>query len=227
MRPLAARPRAVTLDPARTALVVVDMQNAFVERGGLFDLAGLDISGARAVVDAVRRLLADARPAGIKVVYLQMGYRPDLADSGGPASPNWDKELALVLMRERPELAGRLLVHGTWDHAIVDDLKPEAGDLVVPKSRYSGFVGTALDSLLRTAGVTHLIFTGVATNVCVESTLRDAFFHEYRPVLVADATMAAGPEGQQAATLFNVETYFGSVTRTADVLDWLRSASTA
>ena len=227
MRPLAARPRAVTLDPARTALVVVDMQNAFVERGGLFDLAGLDISGARAVVDAVRGLLADARPAGIKVVYLQMGYRPDLADSGGPASPNWDKELALVLMRERPELAGRLLVHGTWDHAIVDDLKPEAGDLVVPKSRYSGFVGTALDSLLRTAGVTHLIFTGVATNVCVESTLRDAFFHEYRPVLVADATMAAGPEGQQAATLFNVETYFGSVTRTADVLDWLRSASTA
>jgi ureidoacrylate peracid hydrolase len=227
MRPLAARPRAVTLDPGRTALVVVDMQNAFVERGGLFDLAGLDISGARAVVDAVRRLLADARPAGIKVVYLQMGYRPDLADSGGPASPNWDKELALVLMRERPELAGRLLVHGTWDHAIVDDLKPEAGDLVVPKSRYSGFTGTALDSLLRTAGVTHLIFTGVATNVCVESTLRDAFFHEYRPVLVADATMAAGPEGQQAATLFNVETYFGSVTRTGDVLDWLRSAATA
>ncbi|HKZ04107.1 MAG TPA: isochorismatase family protein [Methylomirabilota bacterium] len=227
MRPLAARPRAVTLDPGRTALVVVDMQNAFVERGGLFDLAGLDIDGARSVVDAARRLLMAARPVGIKVVYLQMGYRPDLADSGGPTSPNWDKELALVLMRERPELAGRLLVHGTWDHAIVDDLKPEAGDLVVPKSRYSGFAGTALDSLLRTAGVTDLIFTGVATNVCVESTLRDAFFHEYRPVLVADATMAAGPEGQQAATLFNVETFFGAVTRTADVLDWLRSASTA
>ena len=227
MRPLAARPRAVTLDPGRTALVVVDMQNAFVERGGLFDLAGLDIDGARSVVDAARRLLMAARPVGIKVIYLQMGYRPDLADSGGPTSPNWDKELALVLMRERPELAGRLLVHGTWDHAIVDDLKPEAGDLVVPKSRYSGFAGTALDSLLRTAGVTDLIFTGVASNVCVESTLRDAFFHEYRPVLVADATMAAGPEGQQAATLFNVETFFGAVTRTADVLDWLRSASTA
>jgi ureidoacrylate peracid hydrolase len=227
MRPLAARPRAVTLEPARTALVVVDMQNAFVERGGLFDLAGLDISGARPVVEVVRSLLAEARPAGIKIVYLQMGYRPDLADGGGPASPNWDKELALVLMRDRPELAGRLLVHGTWDHAIVDDLKPEAGDLVVPKSRYSGFVGTALDSLLRTAGVTHLLFAGVATNVCVESTLRDAFFHEYRPLLVADATMAAGPEGQQAATVFNVEAFFGSVTRTTDVLDWLRSASTS
>ena len=203
------------------------MQNAFVERGGLFDLAGLDIGGARPVVEAVRRLVTEARPIGVKVVYLQMGYRPDLADSGGSASPNWEKELALVLMRERPELAGRLLVHGSWDHAIVDELKPEPGDLVVPKSRYSGFAGTPLDSLLRTAGVTHLIFTGVATNVCVESTLRDAFFHEYHPLLVADATMAAGPEGQQAATLFNVENFFGSVTRAADVLDWLRSASTA
>ena len=227
MGTLAARPHPLALDPARTALVVVDMQNAFVERGGLFDLAGLDITGARAVVDTVHRILTDARRRGLKVVYLQMGYRPDLADSGGPASPNWEKELALVLMRERPALAGRLLVQGTWDHQIVDDLKPEAGDLVVPKSRYSGFAGTALDSLLRTAGITHLVFTGVATNVCVESTLRDAFFHEYWPILVADATMAAGPEGQQAATIFNVETYFGSVTGAADVIDWLRGASTA
>jgi ureidoacrylate peracid hydrolase len=226
MGSLAARPQALALDPARTAVIVVDMQNAFVERGGLFDLAGLDISGARAVVDTVGRLLAEARPRGVKVVYLQMGYRPDLADSGGPASPNWAKELALVLMRERPALGGRLLVQGTWDHQIVDDLKPEAGDLVVPKSRYSGFAGTALDSLLRTGGITHLLFTGVATNVCVESTLRDAFFHEYWPVLVADATMAAGPEGQQAATLFNVETFFGSVTRGADVIDWLRGEPT-
>ncbi len=227
MDTLAARPHPLTLDPARTAVIVVDMQNAFVERGGMFDLAGLDITGARAVVDTIRRLLTDARALGLKVVYLQMGYRPDLADSGGPTSPNWEKELALVLMRKRPDLSGRLLVQGTWDHQIVDELKPEAGDLVVPKSRYSGFAGTALDSLLRTAGITHLIFTGVATNVCVESTLRDAFFHEYWPVLVADATMAAGPEGQQAATLFNVEAFFGSVTRAADVTDWLRSASTA
>jgi ureidoacrylate peracid hydrolase len=174
----------------------------------------------------VHRILADARPLGLKVVYLQMGYRPDLADSGGPTSPNCSKELALVLMRERPGLAGRLLAQGTWDHQIVDDLKPEAGDLVVLKSRYSGFAGTALDSLLRTAGITHLVFTGAATNVYVESTLRDAFFHEYWPVLVADATMAAGPEGQQAATLFNVEAFFASVTRAADVIDWLRSAST-
>jgi ureidoacrylate peracid hydrolase len=96
---------------------------------------------------------------------------------------------------------------------------------VIPKSRYSGFAGTPLDSVLRTRGITHLVFTGIATNVCVESTVRDAFFHEYWPVVVADATMPAGPESQQAATLFNVETFFGSVTTAADVTDWLRRAA--
>jgi ureidoacrylate peracid hydrolase len=222
---LIARPQPLALDPARTALVVVDMQNAFVHKGGLFDLAGLDIAGAQGVVQTIRGLLDAARPAGVRVIYLQIGYRPDLADSGGPASPNWHKELALCLMRERPELAGRLLVHGTWDFAIVDELAPREGDVVIPKARYSGFAGTALDSVLRTGGVTHLIFTGIATNVCVESTVRDAFFHEYWPVVVADATMPAGPESQQAATLFNVETFFGSVTTAASVTAWLRGTA--
>jgi ureidoacrylate peracid hydrolase len=219
---LVARPEALAIDPARAALIVVDMQNAFVHKGGLFDLAGMDIAGAQGVVHTIRRILDGARPAGLRVIYLQIGYRPDLRDSGGPASPNWHRELALRLMRERPELVGRLLVHGTWDFAIVDELAPRDGDLVIPKARYSGFAGTPLDSVLRTSGVTHLVFTGIATNVCVESTVRDAFFHEYWPVVVADATMPAGPASQQAATLFNVETFFGSVTTAADVTDWLR-----
>lgn len=178
----------------------------------MFDLAGLDISGAQSVVGSIRGILDVARPAGLKVVYLQIGYRPDLQDSGGPSSPNWHKELALVLMRERPELAGKLLVHGTWDFAIVDELKPEPGDVLIPKSRYSGFAGTPLDSVLRTAGVRHLIFTGVATNVCVE----------YWPILVSDATLQAGPPSQQAATVFNVETFFGWVTTSRDLIACLR-----
>ncbi|HSE02574.1 MAG TPA: isochorismatase family protein [Methylomirabilota bacterium] len=222
--PLLARPQPLAIEPARAALVVVDMQNAFVHKGGMLDLAGLDVSGAQGVVRTIGTILGAARPAGLKVVYLQMGYRPDLLDSGGPASPNWHKELALRLMRERPELAGRLLVHGTWDAAIVDELAPRAGDTVLAKSRYSGFAGTPLDSVLRTAGITHLVFTGIATNVCVESTVRDAFFHEYWPIVVADATMPAGPGSQQAASLFNIETFFGSVTTAADVTDWLRRA---
>ncbi|MBI4587659.1 MAG: isochorismatase family protein [Candidatus Rokubacteria bacterium] len=219
---LPARPEPVEFDPPRAALVIVDMQNAFVEKGGMFDLAGMDISGARSVAGTIRAILDTARPAGLKVIYLQIGYRPDLLDGGGPASPNWHKELALVLMRERPELAGKLLVHGTWDFAIVDELKPEPGDIVIPKSRYSGFAGTPLDSVLRTAGIRQLIFTGVATNVCVESTLRDAFFHEYWPILVSDATMQAGPPSQQAATLLNVETFFGWVTSSRDLIACLR-----
>ena len=72
------------------------------------------------------------------VVYLQMGFKPDLSNSGGPSAPNWHKELALRLMACRPELKGKLLTEGTWDFAIVDDLKPQAGDLVIVKSRYSG-----------------------------------------------------------------------------------------
>lgn len=219
---LPARPRPLDLDPARAALVIVDMQNAFVHEGGLLDLAGLDVSSAQAVVEKIRAILDAARPAGLAVVYLQIGYAPDLADSGGPASPNWHKELALVLMRERPELRGKLLVHGTWDFAIVDELKPEPGDIVIPKCRYSGFAGTALDSVLRSRGITHLVFTGIATNVCVESTLRDAFFHEYWPILVSDATMQAGPENLQSATVFNVETFFGWVTTTRDLISGLR-----
>ncbi len=222
---LIARPQPPAIDPARAALIIVDMQNAFVHKGGMFDLAGMDIAGAQGVVRTIRTILDVARPGGLTVIYLQIGYRPDLADSGGPASPNWYKELALRLMRERPELAGRLLVHGTWDFAIVEELAPRDGDVVIPKSRYSGFAGTPLDSVLRTRGITHLVFTGIATNVCVESTVRDAFFHEYWPVVVADATMPAGPESQQAATLFNVETFFGSVTTAADVTDWLRRAA--
>lgn len=219
---LPARPKPLEIDPKRTALVIVDMQNAFVEKGGMFDLAGMDISGAQSVVGSIRGILDVARPAGLKVVYLQIGYRPDLQDSGGPSSPNWHKELALVLMRERPELAGKLLVHGTWDFAIVDELKPEPGDVVIPKSRYSGFAGTPLDSVLRTGEIRHLIFTGIATNVCVESTLRDAFFLEYWPILVSDATMQAGPPSQQTATVFNVETFFGWVTTSHDLIACLR-----
>jgi len=222
---LIARPHPLAIDPAHTALTIVDMQNAFVHKGGMFDLAGMDISGAQSVVQTIRTILDVARPAGLKVIYLQIGYRPDLLDSGGPASPNWHKELALRLMRDRPELAGRLLVQGTWDFAIVDELAPRDGDIVIAKSRYSGFAGTALDSVLRTRGITHLVFTGIATNVCVESTVRDAFFHEYWPIVVSDATMHAGPESQQAASLFNVETFFGSVTTTLDVSDWLGRAS--
>jgi ureidoacrylate peracid hydrolase len=206
---LDTRPEPLEIDLARTAVVVVDMQNAFASPGGLLDLAGIDISGADKVVGQIGALLAAARAAGVQVIYLQTGYKPDLSNGGGAASPNPRKETALCLMRARPELKGKLLVEGTWDFQIVGALAPGAADIVVLKTRYSGFAGTQLDSVLRAREIRYLVFVGIATNVCVESTLRDAYFHEYWPVLVTDAALQAGPPDMHAATVFNVESFFG------------------
>lgn len=224
---LKTRPEPIQISPERAAVIVVDMQNAFVSKGGMFDLAGLDVSGAAAAVEANRRLLKSCRRAGLKVVYLQMSYRPDLGDAGGPSSPNYHKELGMVMMRQRPELRGTLLIDGTWDWAIVDALSPEPGDRVVRKSRYSGFCGTDLEAYLRGEGVRHLLFTGVATNVCVESTARDAYFAEFWPILVEDAMNHSGPEFNRQATLWNFEHVFGWVTVTDDVVQALEAEALA
>ncbi|MFZ0636726.1 MAG: isochorismatase family protein [Candidatus Acidiferrales bacterium] len=223
MARLDARPEPIDVDFDRAAIVVVDMQNGFAKKGGMLDLAGVDISGAVGVIGTIRAALDAARATGISIVYLQMGYKSDLSNSGGPASPNWHKELALHLMHERPELKGKVLTEGTWDFAIVDELRPEASDLVVIKTRYSGFAGTTLDSLLRTHGVRHLFFAGIATNVCVESTLRDAFFLDYWPILLVDGVMQAGPPSAQEATLFNVESFFGWTMKSEELLRHLKS----
>ena len=222
---LPAEPSSLTLDLDRTALIVVDMQNAFASPGGMLDLAGIDVRPAHDVIANAGLVCEAARVAGLPVVYLTIGYPPDLSTAGGVDSPNPQKELALCLMRERPELRGKLLTFGSWDFAIVDELMPRPEDVVIVKSRYSGFHGTALDSVLRSRGVRNLLIVGIASNVCVESTLRDAYFLEYWPVLVADATMAAGPAEIQAATVFNVRTFFGWVTTSEDVAMCLRDAA--
>jgi ureidoacrylate peracid hydrolase len=209
MAKLGAKPEPIEVDLRKSAVVVVDMQNAFASKNGMLDIAGADISGAPRVVSTIGQVLTTARRAGMPVVYLQMGYKPDLSDSGGPESPNWHKELGIRLMNCRPELRGKLVTVGTWDFAIVDELAPKPGDMVIVKTRYSGFARTPLDSQLQARGVRYLFFTGIATNVCVESTLRDAFFLDYWPILIRDATMAAGPASMQEATLFNIESYFG------------------
>jgi ureidoacrylate peracid hydrolase len=222
MATLNAKPKPLELDFEKSAIIVVDMQNAFASRGGMLDLAGLDISGAREVVHTIRAVLDAARVAQIPIIYLQMGYKPDLSNSGGPNSPNWHKELAMSLMRARPELKGKILTEGTWDFNIVDELAPQPGDLVVVKTRYSGFAGTTLDSLLRMRGVQFLFFAGIATNVCVESTLRDAFFLDYWPILIADGAMPAGDAKHHEATLFNVESFFGWTMQSTELLKSLK-----
>jgi ureidoacrylate peracid hydrolase len=222
---LPTRPEALVIDPKKAAVMVVDMQNAFATPGGLLDLAGHDISGAPAVVNTIRSVLEAARAGGVTIVYLQTGYKPDLSNGGGDTSPNPRKETALCLMRARPELKGQLLVEGTWDFQIVDELAPTPGDLVVLKTRYSGFARTTLDEQLRERGIQYLFFVGIATNVCVESTLRDAYFHEYWPILVTDGAMQAGPPAAHAATIFNVESFFGWTLSARELQDALRTPS--
>ena len=227
MRPveLPAEPAPIVLDLDRTALLVVDMQNAFASPGGMLDLAGIDVRPAREAVENARVVSQAARSARLPVIYLTIGYPPDQSTAGGPDSPNPQKELALCLMRERPELRGKLLTFGSWDFQVVDDLAPEPGDTVIVKSRYSGFVGTTLDSVLRTRGIRNLLLMGIASNVCVESTIRDAYFHEYWPVMIGDATMPAGSREIQEATLYNVRTFFGWVTSAEEVATALWSGA--
>jgi ureidoacrylate peracid hydrolase len=206
---LSTRPEPVEVAFDRSAIVVVDMQNAFSSKGGMLDIAGVDLTYASRVVAVIRSVLDAARKRKVPVVYLRMAYKPDLSDAGGAHSPNCYKELALHTMRTRPEYKGKLLIEGTWDAAIVDDLAPQAGDLVITKTRYSGFAGTTLDSQLRVRGIQFLFFAGIAANVCVESTLRDSYFLDYWPILISDGTMPAGGPGVFEATLFNVESFFG------------------
>lgn len=215
------RPHPIDIDPARSAVIVVDMQNAFATSGGMFDLSGLDVTGATAVIATIRDILDNGRASGMTVVYLQMGYDANLSNAGGPESPNPHKELALLLMKKRPELKGKVLTQGSWDWEVVEDLKPHPGDLVLNKTRYSGFCGTPLDSLLRSRGIKTLFFTGIATNICVESTLRDAFFRDYWPILLRDATMQAGPPFLQEATIRNVELALGWTLSSAEFMQTL------
>jgi ureidoacrylate peracid hydrolase len=212
---LAARPEPISVMPEETALIVVDMQNAYCSKGGYIDLVGFDVSSAPPVIEECARVIAACRAAGIPVIYLQNGFSPDQREAP-PTAAVWHKSNALKFMRMNQAYAGKLITYGTWDHEILPELAPEPSDIVVPKSRYSGFAGTGLEQILQARRVRTLIVIGVATNVCVESTIRDAYHREFFPVMVADATMAAGT-GAQAATEFNVAQFFGWVTSGAEL----------
>jgi ureidoacrylate peracid hydrolase len=213
---LPARPEPLRLAVDETAVVVVDMQNAYASPNGYLDLAGFDISGAKAAITAIQDVLGVARSAGVPVIFFQNGWDADYVEAGGPGSPNWHKSNALKTMRKRPELQGKLLAKGGWDYALVDELQPKPGDIVVPKTRYSGFFNSQFDSILRARGIRNLVFCGIATNVCVESTLRDGFHLEYFGVMLEDATHQAGPDYIQKASIFNIETFFGWVSSASD-----------
>jgi ureidoacrylate peracid hydrolase len=213
---LPARPEPLRVSADETAIVVIDMQNAYASPGGYLDLAGFDIGGAGAVVEQCAKVVETARGAGLPIIYFQNGWDEAYVEAGGPGSPNWHKSNALKTMRARPELQGQLLAKGGWDYDLVDALAPQPGDIVLHKTRYSAFFNSQLDSTLRARGIRNIVFVGIATNVCVESTLRDGFHLEYFGVMLEDATHHLGPDFIQAASVYNVEKFFGWVSTVAD-----------
>jgi len=213
---LEARPESIRIDPARTAVIVVDMQNAFGSPGGMFDKVGIDIRAIQGTVAPTRAVVEAARREGIRIVYLKMGFQADLSDLGAEDVPNG----ALFL---NIGVKDGVLTRDTWATDILDELAPRPGDTVIYKTRFSGFYRTDLDAILGSWGTKHLIVTGCTTSVCVESTIRDAIFRDYHCVLLEDCT--AEPLGAQFdrsnhdATVFLVESNFGSVSTSTALID--------
>ena len=225
-----ARPQAITLDTSTTAVIVVDMQNDFGSKGGMFERAGIDISGIQKAVAPTARVLDAARKAGVKLIYLKMAYQPDLSDLGEADSVNRVRHLQLGVGQHVTAPDGtpsRVLVRDTWNSEIVDELKPHADDVVLYKTRFSGFYKTDLDERLRELGVRHLIVTGCTTSICVESTVRDAMFRDYLCVLLTDCMSEPIGNGlvrsNHDASLLSTEVLLGWVSDSNQLMKALQA----
>jgi ureidoacrylate peracid hydrolase len=216
---LEAKPGPIPLDLNKTAVMVVDMQNNFCTKGGMSDRAGIDISQIQATVAPTRRVITSARRSGLTIVYLKMAFRPDLSDLGPSDSKNRISSMQVnagQVVRAPDGKESRILIRHTWNTNVIDALAPEPDDVAIYKHRYSGFFQTDLDARLKTLGVRHLIVTGCTTSVCVESTVRDAMFRDYTPVILADCVAEPlgheFPRSNHAASLLLFEIQFGWVS---------------
>jgi ureidoacrylate peracid hydrolase len=214
---LEAEPEPLELDLERTCVLIVDMQNAFLAKGGLIDLKGFDVTPRRAPIRPIQALRRAARAKGCKVIYMAIVHY--LEDNGaGPDSVYWHKEGSLAFYRDHPEFEAKLLLPNTWGASIIEELKPAADEIVIEKPRQSGFFDTPLDAVLKRHKIKYLITTGVSTNNCVEATIRDAYSLGYFAILVSDATAASGPPFMQEASIFNVKHAYGWITSSANVM---------
>ncbi|MBM2832756.1 MAG: rutB 1, partial [Dehalococcoidia bacterium] len=214
---------------SKLALLLIDMQNDFLSPEGMMAAKKVDMRPVRRIIEPARRVADGCRRAGVKVIYTQHVFRPDFSD----LSQSWAS-----IYLERPGTVGPgqkvgppgeslgSLVRGTWNAAIIPELVPQEGDIVVDsKHTYTAFYQTDLELILRKLGIETLLIGGVTTAVCVESTLRDAFFRGFRCVLLKDCTWEKTPE-LQAASETIVKMHFGMVTTSAEVLKGLRRQRT-
>lgn len=208
---MAAEPCAyVVPDWSKVALVVIDMQRDFLEQGGFGSALGNDVSRLGAIVPTIERLLAAFRRRGLTIVHTQEGHRPDLSDC--PPAKRARGKPGLRIGDTGP--MGRILILGEPGNDFVPELYPAAGETVLSKPGKGSFYATPLDSILRARGVTHLFLTGVTTEVCVQTTMREANDRGYECLLVEDATESYFPEFK-AATLAMVRAQGGIVGWTA------------
>jgi len=222
---LAATPQNLRIDLARTAILVIDMQNDFCHPEGWLAGIGVDVAPARAPIAPLRLALPALRQAGVPVLWVNWGNRPDRLN----LSPS-------LLHVYRPTGAGiglgdplpghgaRVLEKDSWSAAVVDELAPEPGDISVDKYRMSGFWDTPLDAILRNLRVDTLLFAGVNLDQCVLCTLQDANFLGYDCVLLADCAATTSPAFCVDATLYNIRQCFGFVTDSSALVSALQGA---
>jgi len=206
--------------------MVIDMQNDFCSAGGWVDHLGLDYRPDRAPIEPLRRLLPAWRDAGGRVLWLNWGNRPDLANMP-PNQHHLYKPTGtgIGLGEPLPGHGARVLQAGSWAAAVVDELDVKPGDIHVDKHRISGFWDTPLDSILRNLGVRTVFFAGVNTDQCVFCSLTDANFLGYGCVLVEDACATSSPDFCTQATVWNIKKCYGFVTDTQEMLQQLKDCA--
>ncbi|MBX3303745.1 MAG: cysteine hydrolase [Nitrospira sp.] len=205
------------LTPARTALLVIDMQRDFLVPEGYAAQAGLDIAPLAATIRPIGKLLAVGRTAGLLIVHTREGHLPDLSDCP-PYKLERSRRAGAEIGSKGP--LGRLLVRGETGHDFVEALRPLEREIVIDKPGYSAFAHTGLQQVLAKRGIETLIITGVTTEVCVSSTLRAAIDLGYRCITVSDACASGDPDLHKAAlAMIGVEGgIFGEVATTAEIV---------
>jgi nicotinamidase-related amidase len=208
--------KLLTLDLARTAIVVIDMQNDFCHPLGWLAHIGVDVAPARAPIAPLQRLLPALRREGVPVIWLNWGNRPDRLNLSPALLHVYNPSGAGVGLGDPlPGSGSKVLERGSWSAAIVEELEVELSDIHVAKYRMSGFVDTELDSILRNLGITAVMFAGVNADQCVLCTLQDANFRGYDCLLLQDCTATTSPDYCMRATIYNTRQCFGFVVDSA------------